>query len=62
MSLQNLETELKIRGYTPATLRAYRMHNKHFMEFIKKEPEQVTEQDIKLYLAHLMADKNHKSA
>lgn len=32
------------------------------MEFIKKEPEQVTEQDIKLYLAHLMADKNHKSA
>ena len=62
MSLQLLETELKIRGYTPATLRAYTIHNRHFLDFIKKEPEQMTEQDIKLYLAHLMAERKSKPA
>ncbi len=59
--LQQLETELKIRGFTPATIKAYTTHNRRFLAFIKKEPEQVTEQDIKLFLAHLMADKKQKA-
>src|SRR3989344_5111520 len=59
--LQKLETELKIRGFTPATITAYTTHNRRFLNFIQKEPEQVAEQDIKLFLAHLMADKKQKA-
>ncbi len=59
--LQQLETELKIRGFTPATIKAYTTHNRRFLAFIKKEPAQVTEADIKSYLAHLMADKKQKA-
>lgn len=60
--LQQLETELKIRGFTPATIKAYTVHNRRFLEFIKKEPNAVTETDIKSYLAHLMAEKQLKPA
>ena len=59
--LQQLETELKIRGFTPATVRAYTTHNRRFLEFINKEPDTITEADIKSYLAHLMADKKQKA-
>ena len=60
--LQELETELKIRGCTPATLRAYKVHNKRFLEYIDKEPKDVTQSDIKKYMAYLMADKKLKPA
>ena len=56
--LEKLETELKLRGFSQHTLRAYITANKLFLEWIKKQPEQVTEQDIKSYLAHLISDKN----
>lgn len=59
--LQHLETELKIRGFTPATIKAYITHNQRFLTFIAKRPEQITEQDIKLYLAYLMSDKKQKA-
>jgi len=54
--LPQLETELKIRGFTPATIKAYTTHNRRFLQFIQKAPEQINEADIKLYLAHLIAD------
>jgi integrase/recombinase XerD len=60
--LKALETELKIRGCTPATLKAYRVHNQRFLDYIKKEPEVITQQDVKKYLAHLMADLKQKPA
>ncbi len=55
--LKKLETELKLRGFSPNTLSTYITSNKLFLEWVKKQPEQVEEQDIKNYLAHLISDK-----
>lgn len=60
--LELLETELKLRGFTVATLRAYTVHNERFLRFIQKNPEQITQLDIKKYLGHLLADKKQKPA
>src|SRR3989338_6685417 len=57
-----LETELKIRGFSPKTVSAYTFHNQKFLEFSKKMPEQVETEDIKRYMAHLISDKGHKPA
>lgn len=53
-SLEKLETELKLRAFSPRTVQSYLFYNKKFLEFVKKETEQVTEEDIKNYIAHLM--------
>ncbi|MBW3012364.1 tyrosine-type recombinase/integrase [Candidatus Woesearchaeota archaeon] len=60
MMLKKLETELKLRGFSDKTLKAYVYHNERFLEFSKKKPEEVDEDDIKLYLAHLISDKKQK--
>mgnify|MGYP001948626655 CR=1 FL=1 len=60
--LKKLETELKIRGHTEATIKAYLVQNKRFFEFIKKEPSKITEDDIKEYTAYLIAERNQKPA
>lgn len=57
--LGQLETELKIRGFTSQTIKAYLFHNQKFAEFIKKDPREVTEQDGKRYMAYLMADRKY---
>jgi len=49
--LQKLENELKLRGFSDRTLQMYMFYNQKFLEFIKKDPEQVTEDDIKSYIA-----------
>jgi len=55
--LRKLETELKIRGFSLETVKAYLRHNRAFLEFINKKPGSVYEDDIKTYLAHLISDK-----
>ncbi len=60
--LGKLETELKLRGYTQATIKAYLTHNKRFLDTIKKEPNDITEEDLKQYLAILIADKKQRPA
>jgi len=55
--MQKLEVELKLRGFSPHTLRAYLRYNNQFLEFIKKEPKTINNDDIKLYLSHLLSDK-----
>lgn len=60
--LKNLENELKLRGFTKKTVDSYIFHNAKFLDFIKKEPEHIQEQDVKSYIAHLIADKQHKPA
>lgn len=52
--LKKLETELKLRGFSPHTLKAYLTANRLFLDWVKKNPEQATEQDIKDYLGHLI--------
>lgn len=57
--LDKLETELRIRGFSNRTVDSYLYHNKNFLNFIKKEPNQVTEQEAKKYLAYLISDKKY---
>ena len=57
--LDKLETELKIRGFSSMTVKAYLIHSRKFLDFIKKEPDQIAEQDAKRYLAYLISDKKY---
>lgn len=59
--LEKLQTEIKLRGFSPETLKAYVRFNTIFLEFIKKPELAVTQDDIKLFLAHLISDKGHSS-
>ena len=59
--LDKLTTELKLRGFSEQTVRTYLFHNKKFLQFIKKEPDLVDEDDIKKYIAFLM-DNEQKPA
>ncbi|NQU98968.1 tyrosine-type recombinase/integrase [Candidatus Woesearchaeota archaeon] len=52
-----LENELKLRGYSPETMKAYLKYNKHFVLFAKKNPKEVGLNDVKSYLAYLMSDR-----
>ena len=52
-----LENELKLRGYSPETVKAYLKYNKNFILFCKKDASIVTIDDVKAYLAHLISDK-----
>ena len=52
--LQTLAAELKLSGRSPKTIKAYVYHNQKFLDAIQKKPEDVTIQDIKLYIAHRM--------
>jgi integrase/recombinase XerD len=51
--------ELRIRSYSERTTKAYLYNVKKFFEFIQKKPQEVTQQDIKLYIAYLV-DKGCK--
>jgi len=57
--LDKLETELKIRGFSRMTVKAYLIHNRKFLEFVKKEPDMVIEQDAKKYLGYLISDRKY---
>ncbi len=52
--LEKLKTELTIQGKSQKTKDAYLLHVRKFLEFIKKDPTQIDNQDIKSYLAKLM--------
>ena len=58
--LDKLETELKIRGFSERTVGTYLFHNKKFLDFVKKEPKDVSEDDGKKYIAYLMSSKKYK--
>ena len=62
MELKEVETELKIRGFTVATLRAYTSQIRAFFNFINKDPKEITEHDIKSYMVYMISDKNLKAS
>jgi len=51
--LKKLQTELRIRGFSENTIKTYSTHNKLFFNYIKKEPDQIDEDDIKTYFSDL---------
>ncbi len=61
-ALKKLQTELKLRGFSGQTSRMYLYYNNKFIEYIKKSPENVTEDDIKEFLAHKMSDHSLSTA
>ncbi len=62
MSLERLETELKLRGFSDKTLKSYLFYNNKFLQFANKQPEQVTEDDVRAYLARLIGDEKKNPA
>ena len=54
---EDLSTELKLRNYSEKTLTAYLTHNKKFLEYIKKDPKDATQDDVKSYLANLIYNR-----
>ena len=55
--LKKLEIELKISKASPYTIRNYITQNSNLLTFIKKEPNQITTEDVKLYLAENLTTK-----
>jgi len=55
--LKKLEIELKISKNSEYTIRNYVMAVNNFLDFSKKQPEEVTQEDIKLYMAENLTEK-----
>lgn len=52
--LEKLKTEMTLRSFSPRTIEAYLFYNRKFLEFVKKDPDQVTTDDVKSYMAKMM--------
>ena len=57
--LKKLEVELKISKTSKYTLRNYLKSNEFFINSINKEPEEISEDDLKLFIADNLS--NHSS-
>jgi len=55
---KKMDTELKLRGKSKETIKAYNIWNQRFLDYIKKSENEITQDDVKEYIAHLMADEN----
>lgn len=55
--LKKLETELKISKNSNYTIRNYSYFNEKLLDFIGKNPEEIAEEDIKLFIAENLTDK-----
>ncbi|MDR2103776.1 MAG: tyrosine-type recombinase/integrase [Treponema sp.] len=55
---RSLETELRSRKYSPKTIRSYIHYNRAVCRKLQKEPEHITAEDIKAYLAYLDKERN----
>ena len=53
--LYRLESELKIRGFSKETIKAYLFHNEKFLESLNKKPRLISERDIKEHLGDLIS-------
>lgn len=61
-AMKKLDIELKLRGFSGQTSKMYLFYNRKFLEFIKKSPSKVDEDDIKEYLAYKMSDHSLSNA
>lgn len=51
--MYNLERELKIRGFSRKTIKAYLHYNIKFLNFARKSPKEIANEDVKRYLEYL---------
>ncbi len=59
--LKKIEIELRISKNSPHTIKSYIIRNKELLDFLKKNPEEVEEDDIKLYLSEKISEKASSS-
>jgi len=59
--LKQLETEMKISKMSPYTLRNYLDFNRCLLEHCKKNPEEISQSDVKLFLADNMTERASSS-
>ncbi len=59
--LKKLEIELKISKNSPHTIRNYVKANEKLLDFSKKNPELIDEQDVKSFMAQFLTDKASSS-
>ena len=57
-ALSKLQTELKLRGFSPLTVRNYSFFVQKFLIFSDKQIEDLNEDDIKAYLASMFDTKS----
>ena len=60
--LKNLIADLRLRNYSKRTIDSYFYHNNKFLEFVDKNPKNVSKEDIKKYLSYLAINKEVKPA
>jgi integrase/recombinase XerD len=53
--LKSLEAELRLRGSSARTSSIYLYYNTKFLDYIKKSPNEITEDDIKEYLSYKLS-------
>jgi len=56
--LEKLRIELKISKNSDYTLRNYLKSNEKLIDFSRKNPSEITEDDVKLYIAENLSDKS----
>lgn len=56
--LKKIEVEIKLRGFSKLTAKMYILYNKEFLTRYNFEPNNVTEDDIKFYLAEKLTNEN----
>jgi site-specific recombinase XerD len=54
--------EMKLRNYSLKTIKLYVLHNQHFLRSCRKNPQAVTEKDIRQYLLQLIGKQLSSSA
>jgi site-specific recombinase XerD len=60
--LQKLEEEILLRGLSPHTLEEYMIRAKSFILYVNRPLEELTEQDIRVYLLYLLNVKKLSAA
>ncbi len=60
--LKKLEIELKIRKNSDYTIRNYLYFNKKLLDFLNKKPEDITQNDIKMFMAYFLSNKSSSSS
>ena len=55
--MERLVAELRLRGMSQNTQDKYISINQKFLEYIKKDTDDISKEDVKLYLSHLIGEK-----
>jgi len=54
---KNLRKNLVVRKYSPKTIKSYIHYNKDFLGYVRKKPNEITNEDVKDYLFYLVEEK-----